>query len=313
VLAKCGQAAVDCLLDSTCRHVVNCVPKAMLSCSASAFKCIFSSDGVCRDNVKCLGSGVSQCSAPGVNILTDTKIADLITCAGSKCPHPVTGAPKHALTASASDAVSLPAPVDAIGELLCMEAKCPLKLPKILLDQDSKDLLTCAAKTNFSAIWDCLGDSGCQNALTCWSKPLETCTQDVWHLLTDTVQRTRIETAATCLRTCEQKHRDDFVAASFCVLDNCSQGLLDCHNDDACRSALKCLSATAMQCSMPTLEAYTSDPLFQKAAKSLAFGLEACGRSAVEMLRDQNIAEGIRCAAQCTRTPNATSSEMIVV
>merc|ERR1719291_70641 len=42
VLSKCGKAAVDCLLDETCRHVVNCVPKAMMACSASAFTCIFS-------------------------------------------------------------------------------------------------------------------------------------------------------------------------------------------------------------------------------------------------------------------------------
>jgi hypothetical protein len=32
-------------------------------------------------------------------------------------------------------------------------------------------------------------------------------------------------------------------------------------------------------------------------------GLESCGRGAIEMLRDQNIAEAVQCASQCTRKP----------
>merc|ERR1740121_1129708 len=163
VLAKCGESAAQCLLDETCRHVVNCVPKAMLECSKTAFHCIFKTDGVCRDNVKCLASGMAKCSAPGVNFLTDTHIADLITCAGNKCPHPqnATVAVKATEPFPTENA---PAPIDAISQLLCIEAKCPLKLPKILLDQDSKDLLHCVGKTNFSTVWECLGEDQCKNA-----------------------------------------------------------------------------------------------------------------------------------------------------
>lgn len=286
----------------------------MMECSKSAFECIFSSNGVCRDNVKCLGNGLSQCSAPGVNFLTDIKIADLITCAGSKCPHPVTGATDTGMMLLPAPEMSASyAPVDAVTQLLCIEAKCPLKVPKILLDQDSKDLLTCVLKANFSSVWECLGDQQCANALSCWATPLETCTQDIWHVLTDDVQRQRIETTATCLRTCEQQHQDDFVQATFCVLDTCSQGVLECYHDATCRSAVTCIPSTAAQCSMPTLEAYMSHPLLQKATKAVAAGLETCGRAAVEMLRDDNVAEAVRCAAQCTRTPNSNPAATFIV
>jgi hypothetical protein len=40
-----------------------------------------------------------------------------------------------------------------------------------------------------------------------------------------------------------------------------------------------------------------------------------CGRGAIEMLRDQNIAEAVQCASQCTRTPpqSASSSTVLMV
>merc|ERR1712113_507853 len=194
-----------------------------------------------------------------------------------------------------------------------MEVKCPLKLPKILLDKDSKDLFTCVGKTNFSSVWECLGDQQCQHSLSCWSKPLQACAQDIWYTLTDDVERHRIERSVSCIRPCEKQHTDDFMQAAFCVLDTCSQDVLDCYHDEKCRNAAKCLPAAASQCSMATLESYVSQPLFRSAVKAVASGLKVCGRAAVEMLRDQNVADGIRCAAQCTRTPNATSSMTLVV
>jgi hypothetical protein len=311
VLGKCGKAAVECLLDETCRHVVECVPEALTACSKSAFECVMSSSGVCRDNIKCLGSGLAECSAPGVNMLTDTKIADLITCAGSKCPHPVKGLDSPVVVPAANVGASS-APMDAISQLLCIEAKCPLKLPKILMDQDSKDLLTCMGKMDFSPVWECLGDNKCQNALGCWVKPLETCSSSVWQVLTDKTERSRIETGAACLRSCQTQHTDNFVDAAFCVLDQCSAGLLDCYHDEKCSSAVKCLPETAVECAMPTLEHYLQEELFQKASKALAHGAEFCGRAAVEMLRDQNVADAVRCASQCTHAP-AESKAFVVV
>merc|ERR1712232_173375 len=165
------------------------------------------------------------------------------------------------------------------------------------------DLLTCAGKTDFSAVWDCLGDTQCQNSLSCWTKPLDSCAGHLWNSLTNATQRHRIETGAACLRACEQKHQDDFVQAAFCALDTCSETLLDCYRDDECKSAVKCFPEAVADCALPTLENYTSQALLRKATKALAIGLEKCGRAAVEMLRDPNVADAVRCAAQCTRHP----------
>merc|ERR1712048_1226637 len=100
------------------------------------------------------------------------------TCAGSKCPHPRMDAQGTSLDLGASstglatqlmslDLATSSSPVDAVKQLICIEEKCPLKVPKVLLDQDSKDLLTCAGKTDFSTVWDCLGDTQCKNSLSC--------------------------------------------------------------------------------------------------------------------------------------------------
>jgi len=311
VLGKCGKAAVECLLDESCRHVVTCVPETLTACSKSAFECVISSSGVCRDNLKCLASGFSACSAPGVNILTDTKVADVITCAGSKCPHP-TNTSVSTIVGSTVKVEASSAPTDAVSQLLCIEAKCPLKVPKILMDQDSKDLLTCIGKTDFSPVWECLGDKDCQSALSCWVKPLETCSSSLWQVLTDETERSRIETGAACLRSCQQQFTDNFVDTAFCILDRCSTGLLECYHDDKCSSAVKCLPETAVECAMPTLEHYLQQELFQKASKALAHGAELCGRAAVEMLRDQNVADAVRCAAQCTRAPADSEATVVV-
>merc|ERR1712100_698985 len=103
-----------------------------------------------------------------------------------------------------------------------------------------------------------------------------------------------------------------FVDATFCVLDQCSKGLLDCYHDDKCSSAVKCLPNMVGECAEVTLETYLQQGLFQKATKALAKGTELCGRAAVEMLRDPNVADAVRCAAQCTHEPKTFSPTVVV-
>merc|ERR1719326_2366894 len=122
-------------------------------------------------------------------------------------------------------------------------------------------------------------------------------------MLTTDGERHRLEQTATCLRGCQQAHPDNFVDASFCVLDTCGEGVLQCYHDSTCREAVKCLPNTMGQCAMPSLDAYAHQQLFQNSVKCLGRGLESCGRAAVEMLRNQDIAEAIRCTSRCTRTP----------
>lgn len=315
VTLKCGKAAIECVADATCRDAALCLPKAQLACSKPALSCIFGEDAECRENLQCLANGVVQCGSPAVNLLTDSKIADFVACAGSKCPHPVGGdAPAPAVVLGNVAAAS--PPTNMPEQLLCMAEKCSPKTLKILEDQDTKDLLACAVKADLptlcSSVWDCLGNQTCSSHLTCMNKPFETCGPNMWKMLTIPAERTRLESTAGCLRKCENDHKDDFVDASFCVLDSCSKQVLDCYHDSTCREAVKCLPNTVAECAMPTLDAYAHEDLFQNSVKCLGRGLESCGRAAVELLRNQDIAEAVRCAAQCTRTPQPTRASLIV-
>jgi len=315
VLEKCGSSAVSCLADSTCRHVIECVPEAVLSCSKAAFSCLFGSSGVCFDNVKCLGNGLAQCAAPGVNLLTDIHIADLVTCAHRECPHPkqqqqhdVKGEPEQSVVEH-----MLPKPIDAVTQLVCIQTHCPLALPKILMGQDSMDLLSCVGKTDFEPVWKCLGQAKCQQSLSCWAKPLEACTQNVWQLLTDNVRRKKIEDSVGCLRSCEKEHSDDFVDAGLCIFERCSHSLVDCAHDNKCANAVKCFPNMIGECATPTLENYLEEPLFRDAVKALSKGAEVCGKAAIEMLRDEQVADAVRCAGSCTRKPGIRFTASVFV
>eukprot|EP00927_Polykrikos_kofoidii_P031003 TRINITY_DN26666_c0_g1_i1.p1 TRINITY_DN26666_c0_g1~~TRINITY_DN26666_c0_g1_i1.p1 ORF type:complete len:439 (+),score=53.56 TRINITY_DN26666_c0_g1_i1:88-1404(+) len=315
VLFKCGFAALRCLFDSTCRHAIECVPQAMLSCSKAAFGCVFGSSGVCSDNVKCLGNGIAQCSAPSVNMLTDKHIADLVTCAHRECPHPQQ-LPREAGYVGTDDSVvwpSSPAPVDAVTQLVCIQATCPSALPKIILDQDTKDLFSCIGKTDFAPVWKCLGDQQCKQSLSCWAKPLETCSKNVWEVLTDDARRKRMAANVACLRSCRKQHSDDFVDAGLCVLNECSQGLADCAHDEKCSSAVKCFPNMIGDCLVPEMETYQQEPLFRDAIRAFAKGAEFCGQAAIEMLRDEDVADALRCAASCTRKPGITFNVSVSV
>lgn len=311
-LEKCGKAAVECLEDETCRASAECLPKTLESCDSAAKQCVFGESGVCRDNLQCLGNGVEKCGASAVNWMTDGKIADFINCAGSKCPHPVqeasyslslvkSGIPHQAAIASTSTPASVP------GQLLCTAEHCLSQIETVLKDQDTTNALNCAHKASMGslcpAVWECLGDSSCSTALSCWSKPLETCSEDIWHVLTDDTQRKRIEHTTSCLRTCQKQHADDFVQGFFCFLDQCGADLLSCSQDSACRSAATCLPEAAANCTMPSLDAYVHQDLFKNSLKCIGQGLETCGRGMVGLLQDKNIANAVQCSSQCTRTP----------
>jgi len=208
-------------------------------------------------------------------------------------------------------------PGNVAEQLLCMAEKCTANSVKILADQDTKDLVGCALKSGLptlcSSVWDCLGNKSCADELTCMVKPFETCGPNIWNLLTTQTERKRLEDTATCLRNCERDHKGNFVDAAFCVLDSCSQQVLDCYHDATCREAVKCLPGTIGQCAMPSLDAYVHDKLFQSSTKCIGRGLESCGRAAVEMLRNQDVADAVRCASQCTRTPTTKSSSTLIV
>jgi len=315
---KCGKGLYECVKDPKCIQTLECAPKALHGCSKESFDCLFGRDKVCRANFECLGRGLEGCAGPAVNILTDAKVADFVSCAGSKCPHPAGGAAEveaAPLPPAAAPGAGGAEPKSAGEQLLCMAEKCGREVLTVLEDQDTKELLRCALDGNLTqlcgSVWQCLGDDKCREAVHCWAEPLAACEQDVWHMLTDPKERQALQANAACLRGCEAAHNGDVVSGGFCVLDRCAEDLLACKADAACWSALRCLPATVKGCAMPALDAYVHQPLFADSTKCLALGLESCGRGAVEMLRDQNVAKAVQCAAQCTRAPGARTDVVV--
>lgn len=316
VVSKCGFSGLKCLFNASCRRVLECAPRTMLECSKTAFQCVFGQDGLCRENLECVGHGLGECAAPGVNFLTDRNVANFITCAGSKCPHPANSSVP--LDVALADSTSLDtAPSSTSEQAMCIAAKCGAKAVGILIGQDTRELLTCMLKDEVvdlcSSVWGCLGDAQCKEALSCWSKPFDTCKADLWGLFTVDVQRRRIEDTASCLLACEQRHQGDLTRGAFCALDACGERLLACSKDAACRGALECLPGAAAACALPQLDAYVHQELFRNSTKCVGQAVETCGRAAVEMLRDQDVAAAVQCAAQCTRTPELPQRRREVV
>jgi len=314
-LRQCGKAALACLTDTTCRRAAACVPKTLIRCSKAGHECLFGVSGVCRKNLRCFGNGIKTCSDPAVNILTDHRIGDFIECAGSKCPKP-SGAPFEEANAVLGGSSSGVEPSNAIDQALCISQTCGSEVAKIFGDNDTLALLNCTQAMNLtescSSVWQCLGDRKCAKAVQCWSQPLAKCATNTWHLLTDPKERKALAANVACLRRCEAAHDGDFVSQGFCVLDKCSKDLLKCQRDKTCWNAVQCLPQTAQECIMPTLDAYVNQPLFQQSVKCLGHGFQSCGRRAVGMVQDMNVARAVQCAAQCTRQPQNQLAELVI-
>mmetsp|Transcript_60129 Transcript_60129/g.115948 ORF Transcript_60129/g.115948 Transcript_60129/m.115948 type:complete len:346 (+) Transcript_60129:361-1398(+) len=315
---KCGKAAIKCVTDKTCMSVATCVPKVLLSCSKAGFGCVFGKSKVCRENLQCLGDGIGRCADPAVNMLTDSRIADFISCAGSKCPKPARTISSESLLPQNGIFASprrTPDPKHPAEQLMCIAERCGHSVAKIFDDEDTAELLHCTKVGNLtglcSSVWKCLANHHCAKAVQCWSKPLTKCATSTWHMLTDHKQRKALTANIACLRGCEALHRDDFLGASFCVLDTCAKGLLACKKDKMCWTAVQCLPQTAEDCAMNSLDAYVNQPLFEDSVKCLGQGFQSCGRRAVGMVQDLNIARAVQCAAQCTHKPPETLQVLV--
>jgi len=205
---------------------------------------------------------------------------------------------------------------DVVDQALCISRTCGSDVAKVFGDEDALALLHCTQAMNLtqscSSVWRCLGDRKCAKAVQCWSQPLTKCTENTWHLLTDQKEREALAANVACLRGCEAAHAGDFVSQGFCVLDKCSKDLLRCQRDKTCWTAVQCLPQTAQQCAMPTLDAYVHQALFQDTVKCLGHGFQTCGRRAVAMVQDTNIAQAVQCAAQCTRQPQNQHAELVI-
>jgi len=291
---KCGGSALKCLADKTCMRTASCVPQVLLSCSKDSFDCVFGSSGICRRNLQCLGDGISRCADPTTNMLTDNSIGAFIGCAGSKCQKSA-----HAL-----------------DELLCVAKKCEGDVAGVLGNAGTMDFLGCVQASNLtqqcSLLPRCLGDASCAKALQCWSHPVAQCGHDALSAIMDGKQANNLASSAKCLLSCKTSHQGNAAAQAFCVLDRCSGSLVACKADTQCWSAVQCLRAMTDVCAIPALEAYREQPLFEASLKCLGYSAQACGRQALSLLQDPNMARAMQCTMQCMQPPQKQTMELLV-
>lgn len=154
VWEKCGHPASDCLSgkDKTCHDLLHCVHNGLANCPKSATDCIFNNGTICNNNLHCWTDGAAACAGPTVNMLTDTHISSLMTCANQKCPAVKQAAP-------ADMAVAVVSHADAEAESLCGRSKDCGSCNKnpILCHWCDKDQ-ECHAK---GSVFGCLEGSDC--------------------------------------------------------------------------------------------------------------------------------------------------------
>lgn len=308
IIEKCTVDALECFTgvgDKLCHEAVMCIPEKLMSCSSPAFHCIFSTtDSVCRDNLECVASGIGTCADPIVNLATDRNISELISCANQKCPKPVV--PQQVATERSATPEFAVAKVDESlpqwpVQAACMSLHCGLKGAGLLLDKDVQAFSTCAltgVESCGSDIWDCLGNKSCQADVECWTEGLVQNADDLWKLVTDQAERNFDEDLAQCVKGCGQEF-EHLPLRVMCVLGKCGAKSTKCLADPTCRHVFTDLPWTLGKCGKGTI----SNSKFLKAAQCAGHIAGVCGTTAVELLRDQKIAELIDCNAQCTRAP----------
>jgi len=264
---------------------------------------------VCRDNLKCLAHGADVCADPAVNMLTDTHIADLVTCANQKCPAPSVNASVPAVVAAASASP----PAHYPEQLACMGLKCAGKVAALLEDKDTKRLTEClgdAVDGCTDPIWDCLGNDACREHLQCWTEGGGDVVSDFWHMVTDQRERQFDSALVECVEECSS--RGNIFTKALCFATKCGPEAFSCFRDPTCKKALTDAPKLVLKCGKPSLH----DPLFRKAGRCVGQVLNTCGKAGLEMVRDPNLADIVTCNAQCTRPPTmqvqAQLAEVIV-
>merc|ERR1712151_275318 len=81
IAGKCGAKAISCLTNPVCRGVFTSLPRAAFKCARRSFR-----DPKFKDAAYCLADIADTCGRAGIELLRDSKLADLITC-NSQCTH----------------------------------------------------------------------------------------------------------------------------------------------------------------------------------------------------------------------------------
>lgn len=312
IAAKCGKAALECLTgigDRLCHDAFMCIPKKMMGCSATGFKCVFNpKDSICRENLACLAKGAGVCADPALNLMTDESIANVMYCANDRCPAVAHNSTVATLTKSNpySQEVSFPS---WPGQLGCMGMKCGSKVVGLLLDKDIHAMSTCllpGLSRCDESLWDCLGDKSCQEDLQCWISALNENAEDIWKMVTDKIERSFDEELYACEQKCVKSY-ENFALRAFCVAGKCGLKSTKCLLDSTCRHVFTDLPFALGKCGTHS----ALNPKFREAAKCAASIASTCGRDAIELLRDRKLADVVACNSQCTHAP-ANNSAVVV-
>jgi len=300
ILEKCGREALDCFdgKDQLCHDALTCAPKQLMACSQSTYHCVFDRSTVCHDNLMCLASGAEASADPVVNLFTDTSIAGLMTCANQKCPAPERPHVMKELVSpnGLNRALSPQWP----GQLECMDRKCGFKVLDVLLkDKDVRNFAACTLpkyQTCGNTLWTCLGDDKCKASVSCWLSGIQDENSDVWKMLTSPSERAFLELLYSCVDECA--HEPDGLKKALCV-SKCGLKATKCRDDSACRGAFGTLPRVALKCGIESLNA----PIFREMSSCYGSMLADCGRAAIELVRDTELADLVTCNHQCTRPP----------
>jgi len=79
IVSKCGSKALHCLHDSTCRAVLEGIPKAVHKCGNATIN-----NNYFQKAARCFGQFADRCSKAGIELVRDPAIADLARC-NSQC------------------------------------------------------------------------------------------------------------------------------------------------------------------------------------------------------------------------------------
>merc|ERR1712166_33761 len=295
-ISRCGQAAVACIdgSDELCHRALTCVPRALRNCTRPAIDCLFQKDGLCHQNLKCFSDGVGVCADPAVNILTNSHVADVIRCTNEKCPAATTEELPHLAEYSSE-------PASYAGQLVCMGLHCH-PLLTVLHDDKLSDLMSCAGESYSTCsvgFYECLGDEGCRDQLHCWADGLGKAGGDVWHMLTDPSERAFDMELFQCVESCDKGNK---VADAFCLTTHCGPKALHCLRDQTCKDMLLDIPRVLKQCGPSS----RTNPMFMTGVQCAGNIGVACGKSALEIVRDTTLADLVTCHTQCTRTPGGT-------
>lgn len=341
VLKKCGRTAATCLFDKQCIKRIMCFPDAMLKCSVPGLKCLLEKSSACRQNLKCFASAATDVSQSVEHYMTDANLLAVTSCASAHCKHPVgpvlphdstisgasaslNAAELHASGASEAEAMDKVAEVfvpqanlaQGTSALECVRTQCPTEWQR--WHEHDADLIatsTCPARVMQECghgLWHCLFTEGqCYDDVQCLLQGLlgpET-GKGGWlgavvDQLTQPKARAFDAKVYKCLSGCHSRRSP--LARTICYLGSCSHEVVACLHDATCKEALVGFPEMLNTCGKHFVSNYRQSWQAHFAGECMLKLADECANDLVEMLRDTNTTDVIKCGHERCSKPSST-------